>query len=123
MNALGLAAMAAAFLIAGMVGTTSIVGLVFAVNLLDFGQQTGQIASQTRIFGSGESLRARLNTIYMVTTFAGGGLGALAGGLAWSAAGWHGVCLLGGGLVALAAVLLASGAFELRSAGASAEVS
>jgi hypothetical protein len=54
---------AMSFLVAGTWGMSSVIGLVVAVNLLDAGMQCGQIANQTRIFGLGEEIRGRLNTV------------------------------------------------------------
>lgn len=95
-----------AFAAAGIPGAASIWALVVAVNLLDFGVQSGQIANQTRIFTLGDTIRARLNTVYMVSVFGGGAFGSLAGTLAWDAAGWSGVCGLAVALVGLAGVIL-----------------
>jgi predicted MFS family arabinose efflux permease len=106
-NALGFSAVLAAFAIAATLGSTHLLAIVVAVNLLDFGLQGGQIANQTRIFAIGHEIRGRLNTIYMVSTFSGGALGAFAGGLAWTFFGWIGVCIVSGGLVGAAAALLA----------------
>jgi predicted MFS family arabinose efflux permease len=105
-NAFAFVAILASFVIAGSLGSTHIFAIVLAVNLLDFGLQSGQVANQTRIFAIGHEIRGRLNTVYMVSTFSGGALGALAGGYAWTFAGWTGVCVLGGILVCLAASLL-----------------
>jgi predicted MFS family arabinose efflux permease len=96
-----------AFLIAGTLGATSILALVAVVNLLDYGLQSGQIANQTRIFTLGAAIRARLNTVYMVGSFAGGAFGSLGGTMAWHLAGWHGSCALAIGLVAVGGVVLA----------------
>jgi predicted MFS family arabinose efflux permease len=86
----------------------SLLGLALGCILLDFGAQANHISNQTRIFSLREGARSRLNTVYMVTYFAGGALGAYAGALAFSAAGWPGVCAVGAGcsVVALALVLL-----------------
>jgi predicted MFS family arabinose efflux permease len=89
-------------------GATSLVALIVMVNLLDFGTQSGQVANQARIFGLGDQIRGRLNTLYMVTTFAGGATGAFAGGMAWTAGGWSGVCILAFVLVGIAALTLAA---------------
>lgn len=105
-NVGSLAAMTICVGVAYVWGGSSIAALVLMVNLLDFGVQSGQVANQTRIFGLGDTIRGRLNTIYMVTTFAGGAIGALAGGFAWSIGGWHGVCALGAALVLIAALTL-----------------
>lgn len=106
-NAFALTSMAGCFVLAATYGQASIVALVIAVNLLDFGMQGGQVANQTRIFGLSADIRGRLNTLYMVVTFGGGAAGALAGGWAWSVAGWVGICWLGGVLVLIAALILA----------------
>lgn len=113
-NAAALVAVGASFVVAGTWGAFSIIGLVVAVNLLDFGIQSGQVANQTRIFAIGDAIRGRLNTVYMVATFSGGALGALAGGYAWTAAGWRGVCGLGALLVIVAALQLAASAARAR---------
>lgn len=106
-NAFAFCAVLASFAIAATLGRTHLLAIVVAVNLLDFGLQSGQIANQTRIFAIGHEIRGRLNTLYMVSTFSGGALGAFAGGLAWTYSGWLGVCIVGGCLVGLAAALLA----------------
>ena len=111
-NAFALLCAAASFLTAGTLGATSALGLVLTVNLLDFGLQSGQVANQARIFALGDGQRARLNTIYMVAVFSGGAIGSLAGTLAWSAAGWTGVCSVAGALVVLAAGILAASALK-----------
>ncbi len=106
-NAFAFCALLASFAIAATLGTTHLLAMVAAVNLLDFGMQSGQIANQTRIFAIGHEIRGRLNTLYMVSSFSGGALGAFAGGLAWTMAGWIGVCLVCVCLICLAAALLA----------------
>ena len=114
-NFASLVCAAAAFAIAGSFGATSILALVVAVNLLDFGLQSGQIANQTRIFALGAAIRARVNTVYMVGVFGGGAFGSLAGITAWHVAGWHGSCALAFGLVAIAGVILAISSGKLGS--------
>ena len=81
--------------------------IALAVILLDFGAQANHISNQTRIFGLRDEARSRLNTVYMVTYFTGGALGAYAGALAYSAWGWLGVCTVGAAMCAAALVLLA----------------
>jgi hypothetical protein len=114
-NALGLSLTGASLLVAGTWGMGSVLGLVVSVNLLDGGMQCGQIANQTRIFGLGESIRGRVNTIYMTSTFVGGALGALGGATAWTLGGWVAVCTLGGGLIAIAAGIFVIGASRTDS--------
>jgi predicted MFS family arabinose efflux permease len=107
-NVFALISVAMAFVVAGTVGAFSLLALVVAVNLLDFGLQSGQVANQTRIFALGDDIRARVNTLYMVATFGGGAIGSFAGAIAWSQAGWRGVCAVGLMLVAAAALMLVS---------------
>ncbi len=108
-NGFALLAVGLAFVVAGHWGAISLVALVVAVNLLDFGLQSGQVANQTRIFALSDEIRSRLNTIYMVATFTGGAVGSFVGAYAWTRAGWSGVCGLGLGLVVLAATILFTG--------------
>lgn len=70
-------------------------GLVAGVLLLDLGVQAGHVANQTRIYGLIPEARSRLNTVYMVTYFAGGALGSALGAYGWSVARWNGVCAAG----------------------------
>lgn len=105
-NAFALGALALTYVIAGIIGAVSLLALVIAVNVLDFGHQSGQIANQTRIFALGDNIRARLNTIYMVSVFAGGATGSFAGAYAWTFAGWRGVTGLGMGFVIVGAAVL-----------------
>ncbi|MBO2009707.1 MFS transporter [Hymenobacter negativus] len=76
-------------------GGYSLVGLVLGVILLDVGVQAAHISNQTKIFSLVPEARSRLNTVYMTGYFTGGSIGSVAGGLAWTHAGWPGVCLLG----------------------------
>jgi nitrate/nitrite transporter NarK len=96
-----------AFLVAASIGGISLMALVVTVNLLDFGLQSGQVANQVRIFALSGHIRARLNTVYMVAVFSGGAFGSLLGTLAWSVAGWIGVCGVGLGFVLVAGIFLA----------------
>jgi len=116
-NALAIGATALSFAFFLGAGSTTVWAIIVGVNFLDFGNQAGQIANQARIFKLDPSARARLNTVYMVFTFSGGALGAALGTTAWSYAGWRGVCLLGFGLVAVAAGLLLLSVVARRSQG------
>jgi predicted MFS family arabinose efflux permease len=103
-----------AFIVASTAGAVSVLALVLAVNLLDFGVQCSQVANQARIFALGQAIRSRLNTVYMVAVFAGGAFGSMVGTYAWSVAGWSGVCAVSGGLVAIAIIILAMAARDAR---------
>lgn len=80
----------------------SYVGLGAGVVLLDLGVQSNHISNQTRVLGISETLRNRLNAVYMVLYFAGAAAGSFLGAWAFSMAGWVGVSALGLGLSVLA---------------------
>lgn len=64
LNALSIAATLAAFACFVTGGDVSVFAIVVGVNLPDFGNQSGQIANQARIFKLDPAARARLNTVY-----------------------------------------------------------
>ncbi len=106
-NLVSVAAANFAFLAFLVAGDTSALAIVLGVNLLDFGNQAGQIANQARIFRLDPAARARLNTVYMVCTFAGGAAGSAIGAAVWDKAAWQGVCIAGFALLGLVGMLLA----------------
>lgn len=79
-------------------------GLVLGVILLDLGTQAGQVSNQARIYSLLPEAHNRLNTIYMVSYFAGGALGSYLGAYSWSVGQWNGVCLVGLLMLGVAAV-------------------
>ncbi|WNG52521.1 MFS transporter [Archangium minus] len=84
----------------------SLWGIALGVILLDLGAQANQIANQARVYALRPEARNRLNTVYMVTYFAGGASGAWLGSMAWSRWGWLGVCAVGGGMALTGLVVL-----------------
>lgn len=108
-NWLGLFALAVALGLSATLGAAHVSAIIVALNFLDFGQQSGQIANQIRIFGIDPAMRGRLNTLYMAASFIGGALGSFCATLAWGLAGWIGVCGVAGLFVAGAAVVLSLG--------------
>ncbi|WP_223808993.1 MFS transporter [Rufibacter hautae] len=74
---------------------SSIVGLVIGVILLDLGVQATHISNQTFIFSLIPEARNRLNTVYMVTYFAGGASGTFIASQAWHLWKWNGVVAVG----------------------------
>ncbi len=70
-------------------------GLVLGVIVLDAGVQAAQVANQSEVMSLQPGARNRLNSIYMVSYFAGGSLGSIAGSYLWSIWGWPGVCATG----------------------------
>jgi predicted MFS family arabinose efflux permease len=110
-----LATVLASFGVLAVAGA-SLAGLAAGVIVLDFGAQANHIGNQTVVLGLSAEKRNRMNTVYMVTSFAGGALGSATGAFAWSAAGWSGVCAAGASFAA--AGLLAWAAVEPRAAAA-----
>ncbi|MNI63184.1 Inner membrane transport protein YnfM [compost metagenome] len=83
----------------------SIWSLIAGVIVLDLGVQGTQVSNQARIYALEPAARSRINTVFMVSTFAGGALGSLLGSYAWQHFGWSGVCWTGGLLVAAAIIV------------------
>jgi predicted MFS family arabinose efflux permease len=88
----------------------SMAGLVAGVIVLDIGAQSGHISNQARIYALDPAARNRINAVYMVSSFAGGALGSVLGSFSWGLYGWHGVCAVGLGFLAIAAAIHAYGA-------------
>ncbi len=107
-NAWALACIGAAFASFGLFGH-SMVALVIGSNFLTLGTSASQIANQARIFVLGGETAARLNTIFMLSSFAGGAIGSLAAASAYEVHGWTGMVLTGTGFTALTAVALVWG--------------
>jgi len=104
-NAIAIAAMLIGFALLAAAGG-SLLGIAVAVVLLDFGAQANHVANQARIFSLREEARSRVNTVYMVTYFGGGALGAYAGALAYATLGWLGVCAVAAALCAAGLVVI-----------------
>jgi predicted MFS family arabinose efflux permease len=69
--------------------------LIAGVVLLDLGAQALHISNQSAIYALRPEVHSRLNTAYMVAYFGGGAVMSAATSLAFSAARWNGVCVLG----------------------------
>ena len=83
----------------------SIWGLVVWVIVLDMGVQATHISNQSLIFALRPEARNRINTIYMVTYFVGGGIGTYLASQAWAHYKWTGVCILGIALSSIAVIV------------------
>ncbi|MQT00537.1 MFS transporter [Streptomyces jumonjinensis] len=108
LNAWALGCVIVAFALFGLFGG-SMAALVVGSNLLVLGTSSGQIANQARIFVLGEARVARLNTVFMLSSFSGGAIGSTASAAAYSAHGWTGTVLVGGGFLLPAAAALTAG--------------
>jgi predicted MFS family arabinose efflux permease len=100
---MGIAVIVLAFLIFTFFGAT-MAGLVAGVIIVDAGMQAVGVSNQTRIYRLPAQLHSRLNTVYMVTYFAGGSLGSAAGVWAWRLWRWAGVCSVSLAALALAVI-------------------
>ncbi|MFE0439851.1 MFS transporter [Streptomyces nigra] len=105
-NVMALTSAALAFVLFGVAGR-SLIALAVGCNLLGYATTSGQVANQARIFAAGPAIRARLNTVYIFSVFAGGATGSAIAALSFSAFGWAGVVGTGLGFLALAAAVLA----------------
>jgi predicted MFS family arabinose efflux permease len=94
--------------------TSSMVGLVTGVIIMDMGVQATHISNQATIFSIRPEARNRLNTVYMVTYFIGGSLGTLCASQAWHIYKWAGVVAMG--LILSIAALLVHIVFIKRKA-------
>lgn len=103
-----LAVVAASYVIFLLAGHT-LLGLAAGVIVLDAGTQGVGVSNQARIYSLPAEVHNRVNTVYMVTFFAGGSIGSALGAWAWGAGGWAAVCA-----VSLAGVALAGLVFALR---------
>ena len=96
---LALIGVAAAWIVLAVAGST-LWGIAIGVVILDAAVQAAQVSNQSRIYALDARFHGRLNTIYMVSYFAGGALGSALGAAAWDLAGWRGVCAVGLALAA-----------------------
>ena len=90
-TALGIAAVAIAFLITHIApegSTLALALLTAAAILLDFGVTMTLVIGQRAIYDIGAELRSRLNGIFMATFFCGGAIGSAVGAWAFTEGGW-----------------------------------
>jgi len=83
----------------------SFIGLIIGVIVMDMGVQATHISNQSLIFTLRPEARNRINTIYMVTYFIGGGFGTYLAAQAWAHYKWTGVCILGIAVSVIAVVV------------------
>ncbi|MEX3997688.1 MFS transporter [Paraburkholderia sp. EG285A] len=86
-------------------GGHSLAWLIIGMVLLDLGNRAGFIANQARIYALRPEARSRLNTVFMVSYFLGGAVGAALGGAGALHAAWLGLAAIGA-LLSLAAVVV-----------------
>jgi predicted MFS family arabinose efflux permease len=101
LTAVAFAAAALSFGLAGF-GRHSVVALAAAAVVIDMAVQGSFILGQHAIYRLDPTARARLNSAYLATFFAGGAAGSQLGSLAYHAGGWTALTLFGGALPVLA---------------------
>lgn len=87
---LGLLMMIASFVVFYF-SSTSVVGLIIGIILIDLGLQTIHVSNQTRIYALLPEARNRLNTVFMAFSFLGTAVGSAFGLYLWKYFGWDGV--------------------------------
>lgn len=85
--------------------TYSVVGLAIGIVTVDLGQQIIHITNQNIILPKIPEAQNRINTIYMVSFFICGAIGATSGSLIYENFAWKGVAIFGMGLSVLLTVL------------------
>lgn len=85
--------------------SSSVVGIVVGLMLIDFGVQGQNVLSQYVIYGIGAEHASRVTTAYVTANFIGGALGSAAGAIAWGGDAWSAVCAVGAAIAGLALVL------------------
>ncbi|OAL00447.1 MFS general substrate transporter [Phaeosphaeriaceae sp. SRC1lsM3a] len=100
------------------IGPFSVAGPVMQALLVDFGNQTAQIANRSSIYSIEPKRRNGVNTAFMVATFCGQLIGTAAGNHIYAAAGWIGSGSASVGFIGAAIlVILARGPWEERWVG------
>lgn len=92
------------FLMLYFLGHTML-ALIAAVILLDYGVQSSHVANQTRIYSLVPEARSRLNMAYMIFYFTAGSISSFIGSELWYHFGWAGVCGFGCTLALLCCVI------------------
>ncbi|WP_432513548.1 MFS transporter [Kineococcus sp. SYSU DK001] len=77
---------------------TSLLLFVLGFGLADMFLQAVHVSNQNVVYPLRPDARARINSVYMTTYFAGGALGSVVGSAAWGAGGWPAVTAAGAGL-------------------------
>ena len=96
-----------------MAGWSTLPGLIVGVLLMDLGIQSTSVATQSMVMSIDPSARSRLNTLFIVSRFAGGAAGSALGTWAWSHGRWGGVCATA--IAALSVALVVQLIYSRRS--------
>lgn len=91
----------------------SLAGLAAALILIDICATVQDISSRTILYAFAPDQRTRLNAVYTLAMFAGGGVSSALVGLCWVTGGWLAVCVLGAAS-AVAGLAIAARAVRLH---------
>jgi len=80
-------------LLGAWAASSSIIGLIIVVIVLDLATQTILVLGQTRLFALPGSARSRLNTAIVVSNFLGGAFGSVIAGPLWAFGGWNAIIM------------------------------
>jgi predicted MFS family arabinose efflux permease len=83
----------------------SVVWMLIGIVVLDVGAQGLNVLNQRLIYDVEPSEHSRANSGYMTCYFIGGAVGSAVGSVAWTMAGWTGVCIAGVVIAALGAAM------------------
>lgn len=101
----GFAALAVVGFAVAALGQDRLAWLAVAAALLTAGTIGLHVISQGVALRIKPGARSRLNAIYMTSFFLGGVAGSAAAGITFKTGGWLGVCAVGGGIMAVAALV------------------
>jgi predicted MFS family arabinose efflux permease len=74
----------------------SLIGMAVALILIDLGATLQDISSRTILYTLAPDYRTRLNAVYTIAMFAGGGVSSVLVGFCWAVGGRLAICALGG---------------------------
>lgn len=98
-NAYKLSAFTIGFIIISFIifllSSSSVIGLIIGIVLMDIGVQATHISNQTIVFALKPEARNRINTVYMGSYFIGGSCGTFLAASIWDKYQWSGVCTIG----------------------------
>jgi predicted MFS family arabinose efflux permease len=100
-------ALGVAALLLAAAGPSSLALLALSAVLLDFAVQGGHVLNMRDIYALRPEARARMNSVYMTTVFAGGAASSAVTGIISQHAGWPGVAVFAAILVAVAGLVWA----------------
>ena len=70
-------------------------GMAVGIIVLDISATIVDISNRTILYGLDAGIRTRLNAVYQVAMFSGGGVMSILVGVCWSLGGWFALCALG----------------------------